>query len=76
MGPSEHCLLIGREQPDCLRQAQPDDPADLVAVRQRQAGSGKGRFHSGDYPGLAIDQRAVAVEHGEPRCHGARVRIS
>ena len=48
-----------------------------VAVGRGQAVFGEGRVPSrSQIARLAVDQRAVAIEHGEALRHGASVRIS
>ena len=47
-------------------QAQPDDPANLVAFGRGQAGVAEGQFHRLADRRLPIDQRAVAIEDDQP----------
>jgi hypothetical protein len=44
---------------------QADDPADRLRPRRRQALGPERRLGTGDDGGLAVDQRAVAVEDDE-----------
>ena len=47
--------------------SMPDDPADLVAIGRGEARGGEGAVHRVADAGLAIDQGAVAIEHGKAR---------
>ena len=66
----------GQQQPDRLRQAEADNPANLMAIGQRLTAGGKGRVHRVADAGLAIDQRAIAIEYRQFHAHGTSVRIS
>ena len=66
----------GQQRPYRLWQAEPDAAADQVVIGPGQAMRGKGRIHGIADRRLAIDQRAIAIEHRQPNCHGARFRIS
>ena len=61
----EHRLDPWGQPTHRLRQAEANNAADQRALGQGKAKPGKGGFHRLANIRLAIDQRAIAIEHGE-----------
>ena len=63
---TERGVRHGRQLLHRLGQGQAHDPPDRLGRRRRQALGAEGRLGAGDDAGLAVDERAVAVEHNQP----------